>query len=249
MCIYLVAIWMSLISHCKLNIYLSCCNLHVNHGSTFHLNVMALLFLLVGMHSSTHQSKVMPPAPITRQLNTVSSLKKTNPLTICSEDGESVTKSIGCAGWLRTTSNQAFFSSITAAASCFLMCLGFPYMSQKSYPSLLKLPSLVLDCCNIQITHQSITGTHSLKPPEPEKLWKISRTGKKTSTSCKTVFFVGIKQPLSLSLMVERDEIPQIGGDNCSLECCQNCQPLHHPQSRHIYENRRGEKKKDLLQT
>ncbi len=165
---------MSLISHCKLNIYLSCCNLnvylsccnlHVDHGSTFHLNLMALLFLLVGMHSSTHQSKVMPPAPITRQLNTVSSLKKTNPLTICSEDGESATKSIGCAGWLWTTSNQAFFSSITAAASCFLMCLGFPYMSQKSYPSLLKLPSLVLDRCSIQITHQSITGTQFSQTP------------------------------------------------------------------------------------
>ncbi len=153
------------LSSCNLNVYLSCCNLHVDHGSTFHLNLMALLFLLVGMHSSTHKSKVMPPAPITRQLNTVSSLKKTNALTIYSEDGESVTKSIRCAGWLWTTSNQAFFSSITAAASCFLMCLGFPYMSQKSYPSLLKLPSLVLDRCSIQITHQSITGTQFSQTP------------------------------------------------------------------------------------
>jgi hypothetical protein len=40
----------------------------------------------------------------------------------------------------------------------------------------------------------------------------------------------------------------EIGRSNCSLECCQNCQPLHHPESRHIYENKRGEKK-DLLQT
>jgi hypothetical protein len=40
----------------------------------------------------------------------------------------------------------------------------------------------------------------------------------------------------------------EIGRGNCSLECCQNCQPLHHPQSRHIYDNKRGEKK-DLLQT
>jgi hypothetical protein len=45
------------------------------------------------------------------------------------------------------------------------MCLGFPYMSQKSYPSLLKLPSLVLDRCSMQITHQSITGTQFSQTP------------------------------------------------------------------------------------
>lgn len=61
--------------------------------------------------------------------------------------------------------------------------------------------------------HPSINHRHPiLSNPQNLKSYEIpktSRTRKKTSTSCKTVSFVRIKHPLSLSLPVERDEIPQ----------------------------------------
>ncbi len=56
-------------------------------------------------------------------------------------------------------------------------------------------------------THPILSNPQNLKSYE---IPKISRTRKKTSTSCKTAFFVGIEHPLSLSLTVERDEIPQL---------------------------------------
>ncbi len=249
MSIYLVAIWMSIyLVAIWMSIYLVavCMSIMVQHSNW---TSWPCCFCLLACTLLPHQSKFMPPAPITRQLNTVSSLKKTNPLTICSEDGESVTKSIGCAGWLWTTSNQAFFSSITAAASCFLMCLGFPYMSQKSYPSLLKLPSLVLDRCSIQITHHSITRIQFSQIPRTWKAMKSPKSQERERRhlqAAKQLFLLELNTRfLSHSRWREMKYLNygEIGRGNCSLECCQNCQPLHHPQSRHIYEDKRGKKK------